>query len=217
MPKTNKLKLFKRTKKNKKINKHRNKTHKSQHFQYRNKTPTHFNLKKNKRGGFPSWSDISNWRPDFTSWKSGFADKFRNFSIFKKKNQQPIAEDNSSYADVPEQMQPEQMQPEQTQMNEFQQQPPTSEQIQPPTLEQPPEQIQPPEQMQPPTLEQPTYSPEEQTRQLGGYRGYHSLTNLASKSAPFWQPTAKPQVWVGGKTKHKKRNSKKTKKSKKTY
>ena len=210
MPKTNKLKLFKRTKKNKKINKHRNKTHKSQHFQYRNKTPTHFNLKKNKRGGFPSWSDISNWRPDFTSWKSGFADKFRNFSIFKKKNQQPIAEDNSSYADVPEQMQPEQ-----TQMNEIQQQPPTleqqPEQMQPPTLEQPPEQ------MQPPSLEQPTYSPEEQTRQLGGYRGYHSLTNLASKSAPFWQPTAKPQVWVGGKTKHKKRNSKKTKKSKKTY
>jgi hypothetical protein len=54
----------------------------------------------------------------------------------------------------------------------------------------------------------------------GGYRANHSLTNLASKAAPFWQPTAKPQVWVGGKIKktyksHKKNKS--HKKHKKSY
>ena len=47
------------------------------------------NLKKSKKGGF-SWSDISNWKPDFTDLKSKFTDKMNNFSIFKKKDTQCV-------------------------------------------------------------------------------------------------------------------------------
>jgi hypothetical protein len=180
MPKTNKIKHVKQ---NKKINKYKNRTRKIQQPLY-----------KNKRGGFIAWSDISNWRPDFTSWK----DKLRNFSIFKKKNQQP-----------PTVEQPQSPTVEQPQSPTVEQSPPTPtfEQLPSPTFEQP---------SQPPISEQLTFE-QPIKEQNGGYRGHHSLTNLASKSAPFWQPTAKPQAWVGGKTKYKKYSYKKSKKSKKIH
>jgi hypothetical protein len=34
----------------------------------------------------------------------------------------------------------------------------------------------------------------------GGSRAYTSSTNIASRAAPFSGTTARPQVWVGGRT-----------------
>ena len=62
--------------KSKKINKHKNKTQKIKKY---------INSKKFKKGGF-SFSDITNWKPDFTSWKSNLTENFRNFSNFEGRN-----------------------------------------------------------------------------------------------------------------------------------
>lgn len=35
----------------------------------------------------------------------------------------------------------------------------------------------------------------------GSYEAHSCYKSIASNAAPFWQPTAKPQVWVGGKSK----------------
>lgn len=35
----------------------------------------------------------------------------------------------------------------------------------------------------------------------GGYEAHTCHKSIAENAAPFWQPTAKPQVWVGGKSK----------------
>lgn len=43
----------------------------------------------------------------------------------------------------------------------------------------------------------------------GGTKPYISLTNLASNAHSFFGPTAKPQVWVGGK-RTKKRHQRKS-------
>jgi len=42
----------------------------------------------------------------------------------------------------------------------------------------------------------------------GGYEAHTCNKSIASSAAPFWQPTAKPQVWVGGKSKKNKKQIK---------
>lgn len=42
----------------------------------------------------------------------------------------------------------------------------------------------------------------------GGYEANTCNKSIASNAAPFWQPTAKPQVWVGGKSKKNKKQIK---------
>jgi len=42
----------------------------------------------------------------------------------------------------------------------------------------------------------------------GGYEAHTCNKSIASNAAPFWQPTAKPQVWVGGKSKKNKKQIK---------
>ncbi len=47
------------------------------------------------------------------------------------------------------------------------------------------------------------------TRKMrGGYVPYTNLNSIAENKAESWQPTAKPQVWVGGRTKKYKKNLK---------
>ena len=42
----------------------------------------------------------------------------------------------------------------------------------------------------------------------GGYEAHTCNKSIAFNAAPFWQPTAKPQVWVGGKSKKNKKQNK---------
>lgn len=42
----------------------------------------------------------------------------------------------------------------------------------------------------------------------GGYQAHICHKSIAENAAPFWQPTAKPQVWVGGKSKKNKKQMK---------
>jgi len=213
----------------KKINNLKNKTHKIKKYT---------NFRKLKKGGF-SFSDITNWRQNFTNWKSNFTEKLNNFSIFKKKNSQssnkelsvsnispsspsvnneispkvnndilpkvnndilPSVNNEISQNDNNEISQNGNNEISQNVNNEFT---PSSNELDF-SDKQKNENIDP-------------YS--NNSNLYGGYRGYHSLTNLASKSAPFWQPTAKPQVWVGGKKNKKthRKNKKIHKKNKKTH
>ena len=209
------------------------------------------NLRKSKKGGF-SWSDISNWKPDFSNWKSKFADKMNNFSIFKKKGSQLSSQISATTTnDLPETK------------PQFQSSPSFSSPSFNNTPSNFPENNFSPNKVEPLINQQPTFNPPTPTYEApkfnnslndsedfknispssleikqnnmnsfdnepkfsGGYHANHSLTNLASKSAPFWQPTAKAQVWVGGKIKktkkhksHKKNKAhKKHKKSHKTH
>ena len=48
----------------------------------------------------------------------------------------------------------------------------------------------------------PTNSGGKKTKKMrGGYEAHTCHKSIAENAAPFWQPTAKPQVWVGGKSK----------------
>jgi len=213
------------------------------------------NLRKSKRGGF-SWSDISNWKPDFTNWKSTFTDKMSNFSIFKKKDTQlsstkPVTTTNELSETKPEL----QSSPSYSSPSNFSEDSVSSNKVMPlyeaPKINNsindndglkntlPPSSFSSPSFSSPsfssPSFSSPSFSSssfsssslgtqqntiDNEPKYSGGYRANHSLTNLASKASPFWQPTAKPQVWVGGKIKktyksHKKNKS--HKKHKKSY
>jgi hypothetical protein len=208
------------------------------------------NLRKSKRGGF-SWSDISNWNPDFTNWKSKFTDKMNNFSIFKKKDTQlsstkPVTTTNELSETKPElQSSPSYSSPSYSSPSNFSEDRVSSNKVMPlyeaPKINNsindndglkntlPPSSFSSPSfsssSFSSPSFSSPSLGTQQNTinnepKFSGGYRANHSLTNLASKAAPFWQPTAKPQVWVGGKIKktyksHKKNKS--HKKHKKSY
>jgi len=233
------------------------------------------NLRKSKRGGF-SWSDISNWKPDFTNWKSTFTDKMNNFSIFKKKDTQlsstkpvtttnelsetkPELQSSPSYSSPsyssPSYSSPSYSSPSYSSPSNFSEDSVSSNKVMPlyeaPKINNsindndglkntlPPSSFSSPSFSSPsfssPSFSSPSFSSssfsssslgtqqntiDNEPKYSGGYRANHSLTNLASKAAPFWQPTAKPQVWVGGKIKktyksHKKNKS--HKKHKKSY
>jgi len=208
------------------------------------------NLKKSKKGGF-SWSDISNWKPDFTDLKSKFTDKMNNFSIFKKKDTQlsstkPVTTTNELSETKPElQSSPSYSSPSYSSPSNFSEDRVSSNKVMPlyeaPKINNsindndglkntlPPSSFSSPSfsssSFSSPSFSSPSLGTQQNTinnepKFSGGYRANHSLTNLASKAAPFWQPTAKPQVWVGGKIKktyksHKKNKS--HKKHKKSY
>ena len=203
MPKINKTKQ--KTKKNKGIGKiYRTK-----------KNGRSVSLKKNKRGGFPSWSNISNLGSDLSNWSSTLKDKFNNFSIFKKKNQQPSV--NNSYneeivsrqqSDQPVEQSQYQLLQDQLLQDQLQQ-----DQLQQDQLQQ--DQLQ---QNQMPLIESLSIPKQKTDEQIGG-AGHHYMNNLLENSSHFLQPTAKPQVFVGGKTKYKKnKNNHKYKKThKKSY
>ena len=208
------------------------------------------NLRKSKRGGF-SWSDISNWKPDFTNWKSTFTDKMNNFSIFKKKDTQlsstkpvtttnELSETKPELQSSPSYSSPSYSSPSYSSPSNFSEDSVSSNKVMP--LYEAPKinnsindndglkNTLPPSSFSSPSFSSSSFSSsslgtqqntiDNEPKYSGGYRANHSLTNLASKAAPFWQPTAKPQVWVGGKIKktyksHKKNKS--HKKHKKSY
>jgi hypothetical protein len=185
----------------KKINKYANKTHK---------------MKKSKRGGF-SWPDIS-------SWKSSVTEKIRNFNLFKKKNPPSSNQITKTNNELPKPVEPTPVEPK-----PIEPRPVTPMSAEPRPIapsfqnESPQFNFEEPKNEEPkneePKNEEPKFTEtlkNSDDKIYGGYRPNQSLTNLASTGAPFWQPTAKPQVWVGGKRKHKKTH-KKTKKSKKTH
>jgi hypothetical protein len=205
------------------------------------------NLRRSKRGGF-SWSDISNWRPDFTNWKSTFTEKMNNFSIFKKKGTplssqipasttnelpetKPELQSSPSYSS-PSYSSPSYSSPSYSSPSNFSEDSFSSNKVMP--LYEAPKinnsindndgfknTLPPPSSPSLGTQQNTITSfSDNEPKYSGGYRANHSLTNLASKASPFWQPTAKPQVWVGGKIKktyksHKKNKS--HKKHKKSY
>jgi hypothetical protein len=174
------------------------------------------NLKKSKKGGF-SWSDISNWKPDFTDLKSKFTDKMNNFSIFKKKDTQLSSPNPSpsfssqSFKDTPSNFSEDYFSPNKVEPLINQQ--PTFN-LPTPTYEAPKinNSINDNEDFKniPPSsfgIQQNTMgSFDNKSKFSGGYHATNSLTNLASKATPFWQPTAKAQVLVGGKIKKTKKH-----------
>ena len=224
------------------------------------------NLRRSKRGGF-SWSDISNWKPDFSNWKSKFTEKMNNFSIFKKKDTQlssqipasttnelpetkpsysspsysPQSYSSPSYSSPsyssPSYSSPSYSPPSYSPPSNFSEDSFSSNKVTPlqSTYEAPKinnsindndgfkNTLPPPSS---PSFSSPSLGTQQNTitsfsdnepKYSGGYRANHSLTNLASKAAPFWQPTARPQVWVGGKIKKTYKSHKKNKKSYKKH
>jgi len=197
------------------------------------------NLRRSKRGGF-SWSDISNWKPDFSNWKSKFTEKMNNFSIFKKKDTQlssqiPASTTNELPETKPQlQPSPSYSSPSYSSPSNFSEDSFSSNKVMP--LYEAPKinnsindndgfknTLPPPSS---PSFSSPSLGTQQNTitsfsdnepKYSGGYRANHSLTNLASKAAPFWQPTARPQVWVGGKIKKTYKSHKKNKKSYKKH
>ena len=194
------------------------------------------NLKKSKKGGF-SWSDISNWKPDFTDLKSKFTDKMNNFSIFKKKDTQlsstkPVTTTNElsetkpqfqpspSYSS-PSYSSPSYSSPSYSSPSNFSEDSVSSNKVMP--LYEAPKinnsindndglkNTLPPSSFSSPSFSSSSLGTQQntidnETKFSGGYHANHSLTNLASKATPFWQPTAKAQVWVGGKIKKTKKH-----------
>jgi hypothetical protein len=211
------------------------------------------NLRRSKRGGF-SWSDISNWKPDFSNWKSKFTEKMNNFSIFKKKDTQlssqipasttnELPETKPSYSSPsysspsyssPSYSSPSYSSPSYSPPSNFSEDSFSSNKVTP--LYEAPKinnsindndgfknTLPPPSS---PSFSSPSLGTQQNTitsfsdnepKYSGGYRANHSLTNLASKAALFWQPTARPQVWVGGKIKKTYKSHKKNKKSYKKH
>jgi len=214
--------------KSKKINKLKNKTHKIKKYN---------NFRRIKKGGF-AWSDITNWNPDFTNWKTKFTEKIKNFNIFKKKNSQlteqlPVSNISSSdaeYSSNKNDIQLTEQLPVSNISSSDSEYSPNKNDIQINNSENnilpsdnnilPSDNILPKNNNDDFSLNvqknENSQSHSTNSNLYGGYRSSHSLTNLASRSAPFWQPTAKAQVWVGGK-RIKKHTKKHTKKNKKSY